>query len=138
MNRKSVFVLAAVVALGVCFVQTGWAAGVEDFVPASTNQPGRQYPQVNSEGRVRARLVAPDADSVLLDIGAVKYPMTKGEDGAWIGDSAPQEEGFHYYQLEVDGAQVPDPGSLAFYGASRWGSASYGAGIPGRERPNTG
>ncbi len=131
MNRKSVFVLAAVVALGVCFVQTGWAAGVEDFVPASTNQPGRQYPQVNSEGRVRARLVAPDADSVLLDIGAVKYPMTKGEDGAWIGDSAPQDEGFHYYQLEVDGAQVPDPGSLAFYGASRWGS---GVEIPAKDQ----
>lgn len=26
------------------------AADVNDFKPASTNQPGRQYPQVNSEG----------------------------------------------------------------------------------------
>ena len=95
---------------------------VEDFKPSSLNQPGKQYPQVNSERRVRARVVAPQAQSVLLDIGAVKYPLTKGEDGAWVGDSRPQDEGFHYYQIWVDGAQVPDPGSLYFYGASRWGS----------------
>jgi enterochelin esterase family protein len=95
---------------------------VEEFKPSSLNQPGKQYPQVNSERRVRARVVAPQAQSVMLDIGAVKYPLTKGEDGAWVGESRPQDEGFHYYQLVIDGAQVPDPGSLYFYGASRWGS----------------
>jgi enterochelin esterase-like enzyme len=95
---------------------------VEDFRPSSLNQPGKQYPQVNSERRVRARVVASQAQSVMLDIGAVKYPLTKGDDGYWIGVSKPQDEGFHYYQLVVDGAQVPDPGSLYFYGASRWGS----------------
>jgi len=94
----------------------------EDFKPSSLNQPNKQYPQVNSERRVRTRVVAPQATSVLLDIGAVKYPLVKGEDGAWIGESAPQDEGFHYYQIWVDGAAVPDPGSLYFYGASRWGS----------------
>src|ERR671939_69060 len=46
---------------------------VEDFKPSSLNQPGKQYPQVNSERRVRARVVAPQAQSVMLDIGAVKY-----------------------------------------------------------------
>src|SRR6266567_5696893 len=95
---------------------------VEDFKPSSLNQPGKQYPQVNSERRVRARVVAPQAQSVMLDIGAVKYPLTKGEDGAWVGDSAPQDEGFHYYQILVDGSAVPDPSSLFFFGASRWGS----------------
>jgi alpha-N-arabinofuranosidase len=95
---------------------------IEDFKPSSLNQPGKQYPQVNSERRVRARLLAAQAQSVMLDIGGVKYPLTKQDDGAWIGDSRPQDEGFHYYQLVVDGAQVPDPGSLYFYGASRWGS----------------
>ena len=58
----------------------------------------------------------------MLDIGAVKYPLAKGEDGAWVGESRPQDEGFHYYQVLIDGAAVPDPGSLFFYGASRWGS----------------
>jgi enterochelin esterase family protein len=95
---------------------------VEDFKPSSLNQAGKQYPMVNSERRVRARIVAPQATNVLLDIGAVRYPLTKGEDGAWIGDSGPQDEGFHYYQIWVGGAQVPDPASLYFYGASRWGS----------------
>jgi enterochelin esterase-like enzyme len=95
---------------------------MNDFKPSTTNQPGSEYPQVNSERRVRVRVVAPEAQSVLLDIGAVRYPLTKMDDGAWIGDSAPQDEGFHYYQVWIDSAKVPDPGSLYFYGASRWGS----------------
>ena len=48
--------------------------------------------------------------------------MTKGEDGVWTGVSNAQDEGFHYYQLNVDGVSVPDPGTQMFYGASRWGS----------------
>ena len=94
----------------------------EDFKPASTNQPGHQYPMVNSQRMVRAQISAPDAKSVKLDIGGVKYEMVKNSEGVWTGDSAPQDEGFHYYQLEIDGASVPDPGSLYYYGASRWGS----------------
>ena len=94
----------------------------EDFVPSSSNQPGKQYPMVNSERIVRAQLNAPDAVTVKLDIGGVKYPMKRNAEGVWTGDSAPQDEGFHYYQFEVDGASVPDPGSLYYYGASRWGS----------------
>jgi enterochelin esterase family protein len=96
---------------------------VEDFKPSALNQPGKQYPQVNSERRVRARVVAPQAQSVTLDfLGGAKYPLAKGEDGAWVGVTRPQDEGFHYYQLVIDGAQVPDPGTLYFYGANRWGS----------------
>jgi enterochelin esterase family protein len=104
---------------------------VEDFKPSSLNQPSKQYPQVNSERRVRARVVAPQAQSVMLDIGGVKYPLAKGEDGVWVGDSRPQDEGFHYYQIVVDGAQIPDPGSLFFYGASRWGS---GVEVPAQDQ----
>ena len=103
-----------------CMAQTTSASG--DWKPATSNQDGRPYPQVDAEGRVRARIVAPQAQSVQLDIGGVKYPLTKGDNGSWIGDSQPQDEGFHYYQVVVDGAQVPDPNSLYFYGASRWGS----------------
>jgi len=99
---------------------------VEDFKPselnAVVNGQIRQYPEVNSQRRVRTRLRAPDAQSVQLDIGGVRYPMTKGDDGYWIGVSNAQDEGFHYYQLNVDGVNVPDPGTLMFYGASRWGS----------------
>lgn len=94
----------------------------EDFKPASTNQEGKQYPMVNSQRMVRAQILAPDATSVKLDIGGVKYEMKKDEKGVWTGESAPQDEGFHYYQLNIDGASVPDPGSKYYYGASRWGS----------------
>ncbi len=133
MNDRLVttFLATAVLTSGICLAQTERPAGASDFKPATSNQPGREYPQVNSEGRVRARVVAPDAHTVLLDIGAVKYPMAKGADGAWIGDSNPQDEGFHYYQLVIDGAEVPDPGSLYFYGASRWGS---GVEIPAKDQ----
>jgi enterochelin esterase-like enzyme len=130
-GKLVIIILIALLVGGYCFAQTDRPAEEKDFKPASSNQPGRQYPQVNSEGRVRARIVAPEAQSVLLDIGGVRYPMTKGEDGAWIGDSRPQDEGFHYYQLNIDGAQVPDPGSLFFYGASRWGS---GIEIPAKDQ----
>ena len=97
-------------------------AVAEDFIPSTLNQPGKQYPQVNSEGRVRASISAPQALKVQLDIGGIKYDLEKDDKGVWTGDSNPQDEGVHYYQLVIDGAQVPDPGSMYFYGASRWGS----------------
>ena len=102
----------------------------DDWQPATSNQQGKQYPQVNSEGRVRVRVIASGAQSVQLDLGGVKYPLAKGDDGAWIGVSKPQDEGFHYYQLIIDGAKVPDPDSLYYYGASRWGS---GVEVPAKD-----
>ncbi|VTR92875.1 Esterase OS=Rhodopirellula europaea 6C GN=RE6C_01434 PE=4 SV=1: Esterase: Esterase [Gemmata massiliana] len=102
---------------------------VEDFKPAPSNQGGKQYPQVNSEGRARFRVVAPDAKSVRVpEWGGIT--LTKGEDGAWVGTTRPLDEGFHYYRINIDGADVPDPGSKFFYGASRWGSAVE---IPARD-----
>ena len=95
---------------------------VEDFKPATTNQDGKQYPMVNSQRMVRAQISAPKASFVGLDIAGKIYEMTKDENGVWTGTSEPQDEGFHYYQLNIDGASVPDPGSRYYYGASRWGS----------------
>lgn len=117
--RHTILLLVATVTGQFCFAQTV----IENFKPSSVNQPGKLYPQVNSEGRVRVSIPAPNAQKVQLDIGGVKYDLKKDERGVWVGESAPQVEGFHYYQLNVDGASVPDPGSLYFYGASRWGSA---------------
>jgi len=94
----------------------------EDFKPAKTNQDGKQYPMVNSQRMVRAQISAPKASFVGLDIAGKIYEMTKDENGLWTGTSEPQDEGFHYYQLNIDGASVPDPGSKYYYGASRWGS----------------
>jgi enterochelin esterase family protein len=132
MNYKSIFIcLAATLINGFCIAQTNQTAIVEDFKTSSTTQSGKQYPQVNSEGRVRTSILAPQALKVQIDIGAVKYDLIKDEKGVWTGESAPQDEGFHYYQLNIDGASVPDPGSLYFYGASRWGS---GIEVPAKDQ----
>jgi len=124
-------IVTAVFTSGICLAQMNQTVVVEDFKPSSVNQPGKQFPQVNSEGRVRVSISAPQAQKVQLDIGAVKYDLTKDDKGVWTGESRPQDEGFHYYQLNIDGASVPDPGSLYFYGASRWGS---GIEVPAKDQ----
>lgn len=113
-----------------CLAQTN-APIVEDFKSSVVNQEGKEFPQVNSEGRVRVQISAPEANKVQLDIGAVKYDLVKDDKGVWTGESAPQDEGFHYYQLIIDGAAVPDPNTLYFFGASRWGS---GIEIPAKDQ----
>jgi enterochelin esterase family protein len=130
MNYRNIVTFFSILLTGgICLAQTNSTA-VEDFKVSSTTQTGMQFPQVNSEGRVRTSILAPQALKVQIDIGAVKYDLIKDENGVWTGESAPQDEGFHYYQLNIDGASVPDPGSLYFYGASRWGS---GIEIPAKD-----
>jgi len=102
----------------------------DDFKPASTNQPGREYPQVNSQGRIKFRIVAPEAKSVGVTFRD-STEFVKGEGGAWIGYSRPLDEGFHYYAIKIDGAEVPDPNSMVFFGANRWGS---GVEVPAHDR----
>ncbi|HZL35652.1 MAG TPA: alpha/beta hydrolase-fold protein [Tepidisphaeraceae bacterium] len=103
---------------------------VEDFKPSALNQGGRQYPQVNSEGRARFRIAAPQAKTVRSSFSGPTQAV-KGEDGAWIITTRPLDEGFHYYSINIDGADVPDPGTLFFYGAGRWGSAIE---VPAKDR----
>ena len=95
----------------------------DDFKPSTLNQPGQEYPQVNSQGYARFRIMAPQADSVKVNLGLGGTILTKTEDGAWVGTTAgPLDEGFHYYHLTVDGGVFNDPGTLNFYGSVRWES----------------
>jgi enterochelin esterase-like enzyme len=116
----SILAVTSILSSQVCQAET--QPPVEDWKPAPSNQEGKQYPQVNSEGRVKFRIVAPKAQSVGVSFRD-SSPFTKGEDGAWTGYTRPLDEGFHYYTINIDGADVPDPNSHYFYGASRWGSA---------------
>lgn len=123
MKAKNIIILfAGCLFSQVCLAQTELKADLKAFRPAESNQPGKLFPQVNDEGKVRVSLYAPQASKVRLDLGGKKYEMTKNEEGLWTGESAPQDEGFHYYQLNVDGASIPDPNSRYFYGAGRLGS----------------
>src|SRR5690606_20866413 len=98
----------------------------EDFVPSALNQPGKAYPQVNSQGYARFRINAPQADTVRVSLGLGGRGgtlLTKGADGYFTGTTeGPMDEGFHYYRLTVDGATFNDPGTLHYYGSVRWES----------------
>jgi len=98
----------------------------EDFVPSYFNQPGQDYPMVNSQGYARFRIDAPKAKSVIVSLGLGGHGATvlhKGADGFWWGTTAgPMDEGFHYYRLTVDGGTFNDPGTGFYYGSCRWES----------------
>ncbi len=98
----------------------------EDFKPSTLNQPGQEYPQVNSQGYARFKIVAPAADSVRVSLGLGGKggtKLAKAEDGSWMGTTAgPMDEGFHYYNVKIDGGKFNDPGALNFYGSVRWES----------------
>lgn len=135
--RKNVAVILLFVLMtgGFCFAQSS-STITEDFKPSTLNQPGKEYPMVNSQGYARFRVEAPQAQSVVvsLGLGGTKggTPLTKAEDGFWMGTTAgPMDEGFHYYHLTVDGGTFNDPGALNFYGSTRWES---GIEIPAHDK----
>jgi len=122
MKRTILFLVSAIIFCSSNFTFLLNAQINEDYKISQTTQAGKKYPQVNSAGQVKVSISAPNANKVQLDICSVKYDLVKDDKGVWTGQSAPQDVGFHYYQLNIDGASVPDPGSLYFYGAGRWGS----------------
>ena len=95
----------------------------EDFVPSSKNQPGQEYPQVNSQGYARFRINAPGAAEVRVSLGLGGEGGTVLKNvggGIWEGTtSGPMDEGFHYYHIFIDGAMFNDPGTENFYGSTR-------------------
>ncbi len=107
----------------------------EDFKPSRFNQPGQAYPQVNSQGYARFRVHAPAADSVKVSLGLGGRGgtvLTKGADGFFSGTTeGPMDEGFHYYNLTVNGGRFNDPGALNFFGSTRWES---GIEIPAQDQ----
>ena len=107
----------------------------EDFVPNPMNQPGQEWPKVNSEGYARFRVVAPEAKSVIVSLGLGGRGGTvlrKDKDGVWTGTTeGPMDPGFHYYHLTVDGGTFNDPGTHNYFGSCRWES---GIEIPARDQ----
>lgn len=116
----------ALVCYTIGMAQTNSTTVIEDFKPSTLNQPGKEYPQVNSQGYARFKIDAPAADSVRVSLGLGGRGGTKlqkMEDGSWVGTTeGPMDEGFHYYHVNVDGGTFNDPGALNFYGSVRWES----------------
>jgi enterochelin esterase family protein len=124
--KKLIFTLAAIIICGILFAQPGRATQVEPlpegFKPASTNTFISTYPGVNAETRQAIfRVVAPDADSVQLNLGG-NHNMKKDENGVWWITTEPLVVGFHYYGIRINGATVMDRNSEAFFG-SNWENA---------------
>ena len=98
----------------------------EDFRPSELNQPGQEYPMVNSQGYARFKVNAPKATSVIVSLGLGGTGGTvlrKDSDGFWTGTTdGPMDEGFHYYHLTIDGGVFNDPGTANYYGSTRWES----------------
>ena len=91
-------------------------------IAPSTNLNPNGYPRVLPENRVVFQLRAPQASQIQIDLGR-RYDMERNDQGIWTVTTDPQDPGFHYYMLIVDGVSVADPASEIFYGASRLGSA---------------
>ena len=117
--------LAVLLAASVCSTASVCSAEEPaDFKPATTNVWGAEYPRVDGAGRVQVRLKAPDASKVRLNFwSGPKVDMEKQADGFWTVTTTPLVPGLHYYTLIVDGVEMSDPGSHAFFGGSKHASA---------------
>jgi enterochelin esterase-like enzyme len=114
-----ILVCALALLAGTCFAQDA-----SQFKPAETNVWGAEYPRIDSTGRVQIRIKAPDANKVKLNFwSGPKVDMEKQADGFWTITTTPLVPGLHYYVINVDGADLSDPGSRAFFGGSRYVSA---------------
>ncbi len=96
----------------------------DDAHPASTNIGNAAYPRIHSDLRITLQLKAPDAKKVAVvgNFGLGKggpWEMERGGDGVWTVTTPPVIPGFHYYKLSVDGVEVNDPASDAFFGTGR-------------------
>ncbi len=127
MKIKSLRIFFAIIlSTANCLAQSAQPAVIEDFKPSTLNQPGQEYPQVNSQGYARFKIIAPFADSVRVSLGLGGRGGTKlkqMEDSTWMGTTeGPMDEGFHYYHLTIDGGKFNDPGAMNYYGSTRWES----------------
>lgn len=121
-----VFALVVAIIPVAVIAQNNPAQVTEDFKPSTLNQPGQEYPQVNSQGYARFKIIAPAADSVRVSLGLGGRGGTKLKqmpDTSWMGTTeGPMDEGFHYYNVRIDGGKFNDPGALNYYGSVRWES----------------
>ena len=97
---------------------------------SKTNMNDAKYPQVLPDNRVIFKVKAPNANQVSVKFGK-EYNMMKDGTGQWTVTTEPLDEGFHYYVLNIDGAEVVDPSTDTYYGMERLAS---GVEIPAKDQ----
>ena len=86
--------------------------------PNEHNIVGAEYPRVGEDGRTYFRIYAPDANKVEISF---RGEMKKEDDGFWsLISEKPEVEGFHYYQIIIDGVSTADPNGKPFFGMGKW------------------
>ena len=102
-----------------CFAQQSG-----NFQPSATNVWESEYPSVDDSGRVQIRIKAPEAIKIRVNFwSGPKVDMVKQPDGFWTVTTPALVPGLHYYTLIIDGAEVADPNTHAFFGGSKPASA---------------
>ena len=93
-----------------------WGQAPTDCKPNPLNIPEAKYPCVFPDGRAMFRVKSPNAQTVRVSLGGLN--LTKGPDNIWSGTTAQSlVEGFHYYNLVIDGASVADPSTHTYFGS---------------------
>jgi enterochelin esterase family protein len=121
MNRK-MFFSKLLVSSSLLLAVHAKAQIPQGAVAAPTNIRATDCPCIYPDNRVFLRLTAPNATKVQVNMGKL-YDMQKDEKGVWTVTTDPQDPGFHYYTLVVDGYAFADPASESFYGTGKMSSA---------------
>jgi enterochelin esterase-like enzyme len=119
MQMKKIGIAVLMLFASICYAQQAGS-----FQPSETNVWGSEYPRVDDAGRVQIRAKAPDAAKVRVNFwSGPKVDMEKQSDGFWTVTTPPLVPGLHYYTLIIDGAEVADPNTHAYFGSSKPASA---------------
>jgi enterochelin esterase family protein len=118
--RRTFLKLVPILALLLLTTFSSLAQETDGFKPSETNVWGAEYPRVDSAGKVQIRVKAPNATAVKVNFwSGPKLDMAKQTDGFWLVTTPPLVPGFHYYTVQIDGADVSDPNTHAYFGGGR-------------------
>lgn len=105
-------------------------AQVQQGYPAPSNVRGSKYPYISPDLRVTFTFRASEAKKVQVvglgdrnGLSEQPIDLVRDQEGLWTVTTPPIRPGFHYYQLVIDGTQVNDPASEAYFG---WGKPTSG------------
>jgi enterochelin esterase-like enzyme len=106
----------AALAAAVLFAVAVPAALAQPTGRGGAPQPQVTSPEVQQDGRITFRILAPQAEAVRLtgsDIPGVgqNTQLTKGENGVWETTIGPVQPGSYRYNFNVDGVSTIDPRS---------------------------
>ena len=108
--------------------QTG-SPGAQPPAPIGRGRGGPQVasPEVKADNTITFRLVAPEAEQVVVagELDGKPHPMTKGDDGVWSVTVGPLAPDIYTYAFNVDGVNALDPrNSNTKYGYGTFGPVS--------------